>query len=229
MHRQRIHRILGSLFSICLLFALLTGASNLFERTDSKVKYHEFYQYADEYDVLFLGSSHVLNGFIPMELWNSYGITSYNLGFSGSRIAMNYWVLENVLQYTQPKLVILDCAYLKDEKASTNKNYNHAIFDDMRHLPTKIRAIFDLFDSAEDRLRYLFPLSIYHNRWSTFVKEEESPVVDRFQHGFSGLSSVVPATLPSFSSSEMNPVENFSVIYLRKLIENASMKTSSLF
>ena len=41
--------------------------------------YYDFYQQEQDFDVLFLGTSHVLNAVYPMELWRDYGIVSYNM------------------------------------------------------------------------------------------------------------------------------------------------------
>lgn len=49
----------------------------------STITYSNFYRLPEEsVDVVFLGSSHSLNAFIPQELYNEYGITSYNLSSS---------------------------------------------------------------------------------------------------------------------------------------------------
>ena len=44
-------------------------------------------------DVLFLGSSVVANDFSPQQLYDDYGIRSYNLATSGQSIFFNYYYL----------------------------------------------------------------------------------------------------------------------------------------
>lgn len=46
-------------------------------------KNRDFIEHSDSYDVLFFGNSHMANGVFPMELWNDYGIVSYNLAGFG--------------------------------------------------------------------------------------------------------------------------------------------------
>lgn len=220
MKTKILFRILGALLALMLLGGLLYAANPILMRKDSRDKYHEFYTYAGDYDVLFFGSSHVYNGVIPIDLWDQHGITSYNMGISGNRMAMSYWALRNALEYSSPKLIVLDCAYLEDHKASSTKSYNHTLLDDMRHLPTKFSAVMDLFDSWDDRLRYLFPFSIYHNRWSEISENDFESPSSKGQLGFSRLRTVKPASIPDFAAiTEPAPVDNVSTDYLRRIIE----------
>jgi hypothetical protein len=61
------------------------------ERKASDFKYANFFEQDEDFDVLFFGTSHVINGIFPMELWNEYGIVSYNFGGHGNEIATSYW------------------------------------------------------------------------------------------------------------------------------------------
>jgi hypothetical protein len=61
------------------------------ERKASDFKYANFFEQDEDFDVLFFGTSHVINGIFPMELWNDYGIVSYNFGGHGNEIATSYW------------------------------------------------------------------------------------------------------------------------------------------
>ena len=107
-----MRKILSAIISFVIVGLLvvcgLSGLSDITERKESKNKFSDFYEQEENYDVLFIGSSHVLNGVFPMELWKDYGIVSYNLSGHGSRGAVNYWILKNALEYTTPKLVVID-------------------------------------------------------------------------------------------------------------------------
>jgi hypothetical protein len=61
------------------------------ERKSSDFKYADYFEQDEDFDVLFFGTSHVINGIFPMELWNDYGIVSYNFGGHGNEIATSYW------------------------------------------------------------------------------------------------------------------------------------------
>ena len=61
-----------------LLVLILVRISGLVERKSAYQKNGDFMEQSEDLDVLFLGTSHVINGVFPMELWKEYGITSYN-------------------------------------------------------------------------------------------------------------------------------------------------------
>lgn len=210
MKNKVIKRVLCAALALILLIGVLTALAPGLMRRPSPRKYFEFYEYAQDYDVLFLGSSHVLNGIIPIQLWDEHGITTYNLGMSGSTTAMDYWTLQNALQFAAPKLVVLDVAALGDEKVTDSAAYNHAAMDDLRHLGTKIDAAADLFDALGDKLGYLFPQR----------DSEARDLTPDGKLGFSWLRTIKPVELPDFTAvSTPAPVCNVSVDYLRRIIE----------
>ena len=135
----------GCLVTAALLVAALAGLTKVLERKASYAKYAPFFAQEEDFDVLFMGSSHLLNSVFPMELWKDYGIVSYNFGGHGNQLATTYWVMENALDYTTPKLMVIDCFYLEYEmKTSMNFAQVHLSFDAFPLSRTKIRAAFAL-------------------------------------------------------------------------------------
>ena len=223
MEIKRKIKILGScVVTILLLALMLRYLDRLMERKDSRDKFEKFYEQKENFDVLFLGTSHVHNGISPMDLWEQNGIVSYNLSTPGCRIATAYWTLRIALEYTDPELVVLDCAYLKDEKANDNVNYGHRVFDAVPFGVLKAKAIMDLYDTGENRLRYLCPLSLYHNRWTELEEKDFSPGIVKGKMGFYGLETTGEVELPDFSVKELQPVDNVSTVYLEKIIEECN-------
>ena len=171
-------KIVGTIFSffavaILVIWGLETLA-DITERKDSKNKFNDFYQQEADYDVLFFGSSHVLNGIFPMELWNNYGLVSYNMAGYGNRMAMNYWMLKNALEYTSPKLVVVDCYMLgKDEKTGTIDQL-HMSTDHIPYSETKVEMIRDLVEEEEQQKDFLWKFNLYHNRWNELTTADFS-------------------------------------------------------
>ena len=79
-------RAIGCVLTVCLLLVSLNALTHLMERKDSIQKHQSFLEQEADFDVLFLGTSHVFCGIFPMELWNDYGIVSYNVAGYSSRI-----------------------------------------------------------------------------------------------------------------------------------------------
>ena len=161
--------------SVALLLALvLSGVafwSNALRMNDGYYKNTPFIRDDRQYDVLFFGTSHVVNSVFPMQLWRDYGITSYNLAIHGGSIASSYWMLETALDYQKPKVAVMDVLLAKSNYMQTDLPMAHAAMDPFPLSMTKLRAIWDIYDSPKDRAELLFPLDVFHNRWKDLDTE----------------------------------------------------------
>ena len=76
-------KIIRSVISLILFAVLLvcstSAVSDLLRDRVNTSKYDRFYSEKEDFDVLFFGSSRVLDGVAPMQLWKDYGIRSYNM------------------------------------------------------------------------------------------------------------------------------------------------------
>lgn len=161
--------------SVALLLALvLSGVafwSNALRMNDGYYKNTPFIREDRQYDVLFFGTSHVVNSVFPMQLWRDYGIASYNLAIHGGSIASSYWMLETALDYQKPKVAVMDVLLTKSNYMQTDLPMAHAAMDPFPLSMTKLRAIWDIYDSPKDRAELLFPLDVFHNRWKDLDTE----------------------------------------------------------
>ena len=168
-----IRRVTAVVCFMALLTAVLVKTSDLFERKYSDSKYYDFYKQEQDFDVLFLGTSHVLNAVYPMELWRDYGIVSYNMANHSENICTNYWQLRNALDHTSPKVVVVDL-YAIDGDSKVNEQYLHNFADAMPFSMTKIEMVNDLLEPSK-RMEYLFNFSLYHSRWEELGAEDMRP------------------------------------------------------
>lgn len=167
-------KTLAAALAILLLSGLLFGKLGwLVQRKSSYIKNHDFYSQQADFDVLFFGSSHMINGVFPMELWRNYGIVSFNLGGHGAPIPTSCWLAKAALKETSPKVIVLDCAYAaNEEKVSGQKEYLHQSTDAMPFSLTKLRMMLDLFPTWDDRAEFLWDYSIYHYRWASIDQSD---------------------------------------------------------
>lgn len=189
-----------------LLALVLSGVafwSRALRMNDGYYKNTPFLQDDRQYDVLFFGTSHVVNSVFPMQLWRDYGITSYNLAIHGGSIASSYWMLETALDYQKPKVAVMDVLLAKSNYMQTDLPMAHAAMDPFPLSKTKLRAIWDIYDSPKDRAELLFPLDVFHNRW----KDLDTEMLKR---GF-GESKVTPEK-GGESRIRVYPVENPLVV-----------------
>ena len=66
----------------------------------------------DSLDVVFSGTSHMMYGLIPMQLYKERRIVSFNYGLSAHRISPLYHQLLNVFKTQSPKVVMIDVSLL---------------------------------------------------------------------------------------------------------------------
>ena len=159
--------------TVGLTVLLLHCSAQLLEGSKSDEKYQSFFEQEEDFDVLFIGNSHMKYSVFPMELWNDYGIVSYNMAVEAQVLPADYWQMKNVLDYTDPDLIVIDCYYLSE----TDKVYSHmhTAFDSIPLSRTKIDAIIDLLDGEKTDLTYLeflWNYSLYHNRWNELGEKD---------------------------------------------------------
>lgn len=221
-----LKRIASCLVVICLTIAILAGLTNITEKKSSLEKYKQFFEQESDFDVLFLGSSKVLNSVLPMELWNDFGIVSYNLGGHGNTIPTSYWVLRNALEFTTPKCVVLDC-FGSNWSGRINENfyYTHLSFDSFPLSLTKLQAVCDLInpekveDGQAKRMELLWNFSTYHSRWNELTENDFHPDFT-YQKGAELRANIsIPVEMANVSPNLRNTLDNNGIQYLIKTIE----------
>lgn len=207
--------------AICLFVSLAAfrGTAALLERKDSLEKYTPFYKQDADFDVLLIGSSHMINGVFPMELWADYGIVSYNLGGHANYPATSYWVLRNALQYTDPKMVVLDVFGAAAQlKASEDLSYLHLSTDSMPFSPVKVEMLRDILPEYGNIEDFLFDFTLYHNRWNELTVRDVKPQITREKGAESRIHVGTPIKSGKVDPSEQFKEESVGKEYIEKII-----------
>ena len=152
-------------------------------------------------DVIFIGSSVVINAFSPQQLYNDYGIRSYNLGMEQQSLFVSYYWLREALRFQSPQAVVVDLkfAYPYNDtygKLNMTEGLLRKSMDWMRYSPVKrdaIREIHEL-DPEQSELSYLFPNIRFRSRWTEVNKEDFDfkNIMHSDLKGFSPLSEPGP-------------------------------------
>lgn len=210
------------LFWCCVaVFLFAAGIRFLTKLTDPGYAYSknsDFIEHSDSYDVLFFGNSHMANGVFPMELWNDYGIVSYNLAGFGLRMPAVYWVMKDALDESEPALVIIDCHNLGSEEKAGRKEMLHAQTD---HLPLsfrKIQMINDLIEEPGERLEFIWNFAAYHDRWWDLDQADFEGKVN-IQKGAEIAFDVVSPNKMAQRPEKSVEVDSVGVEYLCRMIE----------
>lgn len=207
----------------------ITNLTQVKSTSISDLTYKSYFENPAEYDVLFLGTSHVMFGVYPMELWRDYGITSYNWGSPTCTIPSVYWKLMNLLEYTTPKLVVVDCFRASWVDKVYDMERMHEAFDPFPLSVTKIKTVMDLMDDEQkfgdkDKGEILFRLSAYHTRWEELGESDfKNSTVDKKGAEFQ-TDVEKPITISHTEKKKTVTQDMEGVNYLKKLLEECRQR-----
>ena len=142
--------------------------------------YRGFYNLKkDSLDVIFLGSSHGSTSFIPQELYDSYGIRSYNLSCEMQNLATSYYWLKEALLTQHPKAVVIECTMLvtdlSEEEQLEDYYCTKKALDVMHFGLNKYRASAEMADYFDKSISdFMWPNVSYHERWKSLENKDFS-------------------------------------------------------
>lgn len=163
------------LFSLVFLFCF-AGLNTIFQPVwfgwSNYDTTHGFYKEPpNTIETVFLGTSAVVTGISPMEIYENNGIASYNLGTEQQPIlASYYWAKEAYrLHPGTLKTIVLDVSGLRRNASDA---FYHKALDAMQLSSVKYEAVMEHIGDFWDALEYLVPLLTYHDRWKTLGEED---------------------------------------------------------
>ncbi len=224
--KKRIYAIIKVIIFLFLLLICLDMVYNITKRKYAYQKTADFFNQKENFDVLFFGSSHMFVSIYPMELWNKYGIISYNMGSRSATPAVSYYNLLLACKEKKPKMIVLDTyMILHNRKTSFNNSTDsmHATFDPYPLSYSKYLAIRDLCGEEkilDNIMEYLFNFSIYHARWNN-LSQEDFKYINKYEKGAEYKINVAETDeMIAFDSVDIfDKEETVNMKYLRKIIE----------
>lgn len=125
----------------------------------------------DTLDVVFVGSSHVFYSFIPQELYDQYGITSFNLGTPAQSVVTSYYWLEEMFKTQHPKVVVYEAFTIPWVPMSYYEPHARTAMSGMRWSLTRLNMATALADwYGEDPLEYVLSNIKFHSRWDSLTQ-----------------------------------------------------------
>lgn len=167
-------RILPTVAFVLVLTLVIFGVSRFLERKVSRDRYTDYIQSEEPLDVMFFGSSHAYYTWIPMVLWNEYGIASYNMGNPTERISTTYWTMKQAFNEHTPQVAIVDLYVINEvsQKVDWYAEFVHDAWDCFPLSVDKVKAAIDVFEEKENTIETLFPFGMYHSRWNDITSED---------------------------------------------------------
>lgn len=130
-------------FVICMIL-MYNLILPVFEDKSTEIVSKEYKNFRkDIFDVVFFGASVTMNDIYPLQLYDEYGIASYNLGSGNQRLPMTYYLTKKILKEQNPKLVVIDVLTCWDNSAMCSDGITHYVTDAMR-FPEKAELILDI-------------------------------------------------------------------------------------
>lgn len=191
--------------SFSLLFAVIFAViQNFFpDESENKTVLRMYAQEENTCSVLYIGASHTGCGISPMDIYEKYGFTGYNLSSSAQSTATTYYACREFLKTQSPQLIVVGAETLfADPLRESQYKY---IMDDMRLSLNKLEFDFEYAKEARlseggnryvDILRAVLsdefvggiaPLYRYHGKWTEFPFEPPIPLAssnEYFPKGF---------------------------------------------
>lgn len=226
MKKIYVKRIFSGILFVVLLIGAIAKCADILEYKKAREKYTPFYESETNFDVIFLGTSHMWNHVLPMELWKDYGIASYNWGYANCTPAEDYYLIQDILKYCSPKVVVLDTYGLVEYNSFGNGKYRddrieqqHVQFDSLPIWSVnKINASRDVFDNYVMNIDFIWNFIMYHNRWSELGKEDFEYNIST-EKGAQFLTGYEDATFVQISENEKTDIDSVCYPYYLKIIE----------
>ena len=182
-HKTYAIKIIVLALIICFLTnivnCILTPKKYFDTNWPTTTTYTGFYQMEkDTIDVLFFGSSHAACSFNPQEIYNNYGIRSYNLGCEQQNLLVSYYWLKEALKYQSPKVVVLDTyltfEYAHAEALNSAESCTRMAMDAMKWSSVKREAVKAICNNDESQTfnSYLFKNIRFHTRWTSLTEQD---------------------------------------------------------
>lgn len=167
-------------------------------------KLEQFYALEENsIDVISLGTSHMEVAFSPMDIYEEYGFSSYNLASSGQPVSVSYYLAKEAMEYQSPKVIVLDASNLFFSVNDDVTKWRY-VMDAMHYGDSKIEMALDFGERfpEEGTVSALFPLHRYHTRWDEL--NEEDFITDLNEYYSFGQDMVLNMASPPVDREGMN-------------------------
>lgn len=163
---KKLVKIVSFLLAFMMIFSFFQNIYN--ERYERAYVNYVKYEKSENVDMVFIGTSELWVGVIPILLYNNAGIKSFNLGHSYKSSVTYYYELKYALKEKKPKYAVLDFRSMYTNQLPQNDEfaYRQALYA-IPDLKIKLELIKDIYDlDKEDVLSFAFPLLRFHSMWS---------------------------------------------------------------
>lgn len=226
---QKAVKVLAFLLVLALCYGLMDQVLKI--KTDDMVSMVKLRQLPpDTVDVLLVGSSHIGTNVDNQQIFDEYGISSYNLWVGMQPIWNTYYCLKEALSAQSPQIVIAE-VYLSTTTMDYSPKETAIKNVELLNLGiNKVQAAFASYEKWTDAVEALWGLPYYHERYddltiADFVQENDLslPAPRRPEGGVAILKMLDYASI-----TDKLPITEKNEQYLRKIIDLCKQKNITL-
>ncbi len=129
------------------------------------------YEPRDTMDVMYFGSSHMYCSINPVEMWDTYGIRSYQFATQQQPLWITYHYIKEALKYQKPKVIVLDILMTKQQTDYSEEGVNRTAIDLLPQSYNRLAMIQAAVPQGE-RGSYIINFIKYHSRWQELKAED---------------------------------------------------------
>lgn len=222
-----------------LIIAILMGKlGEIFAYKHDSYEANNYYSFdylydfpKDSLDVVYLGTSQFHLGITPLEIWNEYGITGSSFSVASCRAWMAYYMLEEILEHQDPKVVVVDAAILRNW-GSNAIAYRRTI-GQFKFSLRKLNALYDCLelegDTFDEIINTSFEFFAYHDSWDSLTKEDFTDDVSSmtYQKGYWMTTDCTPYSKMDHeadSKVEVTEIDEKTAEYMAKIRDLCNKK-----
>lgn len=167
-------KIIAFLLIFLMLFHIVT---DLFRTKSYYFSINPIYNLPkNSVDVLLFGSSHMNDAISPMDLWNDYGITSFNAAVAQQTIPASYFEMREILKVQKPKVIVVETYVLRlDALMAGGEGNLHWLVDNVPLSLGISETIQTLIQKDHNKTEYYLNLYSFHNRWKQLSRNDFKP------------------------------------------------------
>lgn len=161
--------IVTVIFALLLVFAGKLFIPYYIQDTDQNRTFYKTEK--NTVDVLIAGSSTLLVGLSPLELWEDYGIVAHTRASTVQAPPVTWLNIKEAYRYQKPEVVVMGITSLfLDYDYDANEPYLRRGLDFKRLSADKLKAVNEIVkrSGSQHMLDYIFPIFRYHDRWKEF-------------------------------------------------------------
>ena len=223
--KKKVCQVLSCIGFLFFLLLAIGWCADRLEYKEGELKYASFYKSETNLDVIFLGTSHMWNSVLPMELWKEQGIASYNWGYSNCTPAENYYLLQDIVKYTSPKLVVMDLYGLVEYEGDGNGKYRsdrigqqHVQFDTIPLSWNKVKGVMDVFDNYAHKEDFIWNFIMYHDRWNRMDQTAFSSGIS-VEKGAQFLTGLGKSSMPQLKGERTTKLDSVCYSYFLRIMQ----------